>query len=487
MVCTRSQAARAESAAESAKRPRDESVGDCTCTGRAPGVSGRHRAGCPLSRATSCQARPPHTPSSASNIQSIQLPEVTSSNYFSSFEQPCTVDEIVQLPISVLLRIPPLAVPSVCSAFSFVLKMLSASCPATWWVLVAFPKLVLGNLSHLRGRTKAKAVITNCRLFTSGHWKELLEQALVPHPLRNRDDTGILPVTANSRYDLPNSPETLTDVTIKTIVAQARRGEFGNALRSLSCAKQAPKTAETAEKLQRLHPAGCPVTLPTFSLNPASFEFFIESIVQKAVTSTPRGSSPGPTGLTTDHLRQCIMDASADIVGSLCHACKLVASGQVHESVRHIIFGASLHALEKSNGGVRPVACGDPIRRLTAKVLAQQFKRDIETIVSPYGQVGVATSNGIEALFHCARRFAESARTSDMVLAKLDITNAFNSIDRQAVVDGLGELPSLLPYVCAAANHHHCSTRARQSSRAKECNRGTHWVRPYSCWAFYRP
>ena len=65
-------------------------------------------------------------------------------------------------------------------------------------------------------------------------------------------------------------------------------------------------------------------------------------------------------------------------------------------------------------------------------------------------QVGVGVKGGAEAMVHAARAFVASASPSQ-ALVKLDFTNAFNSVRRDAIFEAVADkIPEMLPYVLSS-------------------------------------
>jgi hypothetical protein len=69
-----------------------------------------------------------------------------------------------------------------------------------------------------------------------------------------------------------------------------------------------------------------------------------------------------------------------------------------------ILYGASLCALHKKDGGIRPIAIGNCLRRLTSKQAYFQSRNIINSYLSPH-QLGVATKLGCEAAIHTTQTF----------------------------------------------------------------------------------
>ena len=124
------------------------------------------------------------------------------------------------------------------------------------------------------------------------------------------------------------------------------------------------------EKHPAVHPESCIPSPPPpgqFSPLPANSQ----EIVVRAIHSFPRGSAGGPDGFRPQHLLD-LTSASAErggkeLIRSLTCFTNKVLEGKVPPSVQPIFFGATLIALQKKEGGVRPIAVGLSLRHLVAK------------------------------------------------------------------------------------------------------------------------
>jgi hypothetical protein len=104
--------------------------------------------------------------------------------------------------------------------------------------------------------------------------------------------------------------------------------------------------------------------------------------------------------------------------------------------------------LVKKDGSLRPIACGDVWRRLSARCVCKEFSARFLEALSPH-QFGVAVKGGSEVLVHAARLLYEGAQGQpDFFLLKFDFRNAFNCVSRQAFLDEVAaKFPTLLPFV----------------------------------------
>ena len=86
---------------------------------------------------------------------------------------------------------------------------------------------------------------------------------------------------------------------------------------------------------------------------------------------------------------------------------------------------------EERRGGVRPIAVGEVLRRLTSKCILWAVRSDASRILTPT-QVGVGVSCGCEAIVHAVARVQEDAATppEGRWTLLLDFSNAFSRVDR---------------------------------------------------------
>jgi hypothetical protein len=65
------------------------------------------------------------------------------------------------------------------------------------------------------------------------------------------------------------------------------------------------------------------------------------------------------------------------LLAQLCAVVNLLAQGRAPDFVAPVLAGAGLVALPKPNGGVRPIAVGEILRRLTSKCLMTMVRDDL--------------------------------------------------------------------------------------------------------------
>ena len=97
-----------------------------------------------------------------------------------------------------------------------------------------------------------------------------------------------------------------------------------------------------------------------------------------------RGTAPGTSGLRAQHLKDAIRSNHGDEASEqLLSLCNLLARGEAPIPLAQYLAGASLMAMEKQGGGIRPIAVGKVLRRLVAKCFCKTYEKDVSTYLWP--------------------------------------------------------------------------------------------------------
>ncbi|KAI5642477.1 reverse transcriptase (RNA-dependent DNA polymerase) domain-containing protein [Phthorimaea operculella] len=204
--------------------------------------------------------------------------------------------------------------------------------------------------------------------------------------------------------------------------------------------------------LQSKHPAPSrPLVLPpapdiSFTACKAQ-----EEDVAQALSTFYNGSAAGLDGIRPSHLKELTSSSAGDngrrLLTSLTNLCNFLLSGRLNVEVCPFLYGAALCALSKKDGGVRPIAIGSTIRRLTTKLGCRAVKEDMSTYLRPR-QLGFGTKLGCEAAIHAIRAFVMDPQNENNVIIKLDLKNAFNSVERDVLLAEVRDkIPSLYPFL----------------------------------------
>ena len=123
-----------------------------------------------------------------------------------------------------------------------------------------------------------------------------------------------------------------------------------------------------------------------------------------------------------------------------------MTAGGVPSQFAPYLCGARLHGALKKDGGIRPIAVGNLLRRLVGKCCATRVQEKAAALFSPH-QLGVGVRNGCEAIVHTVREAL--ATDPSLWVLQCDFINAFNQADRQAALE---EVAKSFPEILAWAN-----------------------------------
>ena len=190
-------------------------------------------------------------------------------------------------------------------------------------------------------------------------------------------------------------------------------------------------------------------------VGPGAVPIVDPDIVHRALSSFSPTSGAGPSGLRPSHLQEALRHSSGDqTLRLISEVIQLMLRCEVPEGIRQWICGASLMALRKPNGSLRPVAVGESLRRLCSKVAVELMGSSVNCILEPI-QVGVQTKARCEAVIHTTRQWTKSfCDDPDRVLVLLDLSNAFNCLSRGAVLSAVRRhFPWMAPWADTCYRH----------------------------------
>jgi hypothetical protein len=111
--------------------------------------------------------------------------------------------------------------------------------------------------------------------------------------------------------------------------------------------------------------------------------------------------------------------------------------GLLPEALAPILCAASLIPLSKPCGGVRPIAVGETLRRLVGKALLKTpaVQRDVAGLAPR--QTGVAVKSAAQLIgLGLQQLVAAMDPSGDWIIVQVDMTNAFNSLHRESMLEG---------------------------------------------------
>ena len=239
----------------------------------------------------------------------------------------------------------------------------------------------------------------------------------------------------------PPSAEAIEKATLSAL----RLGDVKKALQVLSSAPFAPVCPETVKALQALHPgAPLPVPLPPPLIKPP---FFQMDLILTALASFGSGSGAGLFAYRPYILQQCAKTDCDVFLRGLSAVVNLLAFGEAPTFLQPFLAGGVSIALSKPNGGVRPLACGDPFRRLVGKCFCLGAKDDFAAKFAG-SNFGVGTKGGVEIVAHTLRDFVAHHTGEGLAILKVDFRNAFNCVDRSSFLSAIHrDFPGLYSWI----------------------------------------
>ena len=333
--------------------------------------------------------------------------------------------------ISVLDRIPSGARAQVASGIAQLIdEVCRQNSVEAWCALFRFPAMCLSKSKRAGKNNQSLASVIKRRIST-----------FLFDPLQTLPTAT---VSSEHRRSLSNAQKRAI-ITKKKIEA----GDVRGAVRVISSDDSlSPSSEAVLESLQSKHPS----THPESNLPPAPSTSDIEnsltvceSQVLKTIHKFKPGSGGGPDLMKPQHLKDLMMKStgvsSGHLLSSLTSLCNLMLRGNVPEDITPYLYGASLLALSKPDGGVRPIAVGSVYRRLACKIAAQVTSSSCGSHSLSHHQLGVGIPLGSETIIHATRAFCqnEDIEKQGNLLIKIDFSNAFNCIRRDVVLHQVRE------------------------------------------------
>ena len=333
--------------------------------------------------------------------------------------------ELAQLKsrIKLLKRIPKSARIAVAEALCPRIEaVLSEASPESWWRFLSF------SYSALRAPTEGKG--------EGG--------SLASHIKRQIASDGIIPEEIPIAGEVAqDKSDPLSKLSIR-VQSKCADGDMKAALRLLTSDDSLlSPTQDIIGELRAKHPPApidqaIPSSLPNESTNPLSVD---RDQVYKAVTSMASGSAGGIDGIRPLFLKQLLAQETAAagqrLLDALTRLVNATLSGAIPDFARRAYFGASLFALRKKDGGIRPIAVGSAYRRLAGRIAAHHASSLVSAHLMPV-QLGVGVKHGCEAAVHATREYISLQAhldSSQQVLVKIDVQNAFNCVRRDKLLE----------------------------------------------------
>ena len=297
--------------------------------------------------------------------------------------------------------------------------------------LLKLPALVLSKPKRGGSHRKSWAAIIQSKLEQEGLVSQIIEQS---SPQLSQESTYNRRRQLNQR----NHDHSMA-LRAQQLISS---GHITRAIHSLksNMTMADMSSPEVINKLELLHPPSHD-QLPKLPSDAPRMQVDREATA-KLMLSSDNGSAPGPSGWGSNMLS--ILADDPESVDALCTLIEQIINDDLPSTARTLLTSCSLIALNKDEkGGIRPIAMSELFYRIAAQYALGIVTPHIHSILAPH-QFGVGVSDGCTQIIHSLQHSLVSP-TEQLACIGIDITNAFNSISRRAILERLFSYQSLQP------------------------------------------
>ena len=319
-------------------------------------------------------------------------------------------------------------------------------------MLFALPKLLLRLPNRSRkkpGRNALKPsdwITTLLSRARAGDWENLCKEAKEATPAPPPAPRKV-PADPNTKHE---AVPLARDVKRK-VLQLVQEGQFSKGVKNLQTNGLKKLDQQTIQEIESKHPQDyIPMDRSETPLNETPISFDHEDVM-RAIRSFPAGTAAGGSGFRAQHLVDALavpgVAPKDSFLTPLAKVCSLLANGQVAASAAPWISSAPIYPLKKKEGGIRPIAVGEVLRRLVGKLLLAHEGMRVNECLQEVGQYGVKVKGGADAIIQAVRTWMADPTKRDEIAIKFDFENAFNTVSRQAIRDEVKEhFPSMLAW-----------------------------------------
>ena len=265
-------------------------------------------------------------------------------------------------------------------------------------------------------------------LWTQGHYGTLFNTVKTEH--------------AKKKTKLLSAPY---EVHLRKVARLVDEGLLSKAAARLCSRGVEEPSSDLLERVQALFPVALPPRCPPVLASPAEVT---TAEIRKLILTAPSGLACGPSALRFEHLRfftgrKVVCDDA--VIDGMTRVVNCALPGELSSCLRPFLCGGRLVPLKKKDGSIRPLIVGEVLRAIIAKIgvrVAAAAAIDLQPL-----QVGVGGKGPwIQAAVLTMRGWSERLRENDIIL-KVDLSNAYNTINRSACLTEVSErCPELLAW-----------------------------------------
>jgi len=244
---------------------------------------------------------------------------------------------------------------------------------------------------------------------------------------------------ANSRCATDTSAGCSADNTAASDARAAQRAqrhfELGHGQKAMQTLASVTELADLdvaseRRKLKDLHPhaecdmPACPADAPEVAVD---FEW-----MQEAMRLSDTGAAEGPSGWGSNFLS--VLADDPHCVQAMAFFVQQIVNNRLPSAVRTLLTTSFLVSLGKDDGGRRPIAIGDLFYRLASRYVAMLITKEAQLAVAPH-QYGAGQPDGCTQVVQSVQHLlADTTSGRPLACLSVDMVNAFNSVDRAAML-----------------------------------------------------
>ena len=267
------------------------------------------------------------------------------------------------------------------------------------------------------GKSQAEVVKDRIKRWRKGEKTLLWNEAKKPKKQKGRKRKG-----------QQQNDKTQEEVNARRCKKLLEEGQYNRASSALVSEGIVDATPETIEIMKNKHPQE--------EIQPMEVGDEVEPLkvtvtqVREGIKSFKKGTAPGPSGMRAEHLKVAVELGSPGrqekTIESITNLVNNLLAGKMPNEIAAYFCGANLFGAKKKDGGIRPIAVGEILRRLVSKVAMRVLSKKAEQLLSPF-QLGVGVRGGCETVVHALR---EAMKDNNSFVLQVDFQNAFNSANR---------------------------------------------------------
>ena len=226
-------------------------------------------------------------------------------------------------------------------------------------------------------------------------------------------------------------------------------GQFSKARCHLLSPGMAEVSPQVLQQLREKHPPRVvPIDWRHIDANPSEPIHVTWDVLEEVLRKAPKLSSPGPSGLRTDHIQSLLFaNLSTADKAAMSEMFTDFTNARVPRNSLSALLAASLVPIRKSfeSDDVRPVALGETLMKIPARCIAKTFRKRINEKLMSGFQFGEGVPGGLESVVHSIRVLLD--QNPEFLALSIDMKNAFNTIRRADVAKQLhAQFPELIPF-----------------------------------------